>query len=478
MAHLIRILCVTLVLGLSATLHAQSSTDELSTAISSYNAGYCTEAIPLLEKILKTYKMNNEQRYSLTYYAGYCARDVGNLPLAYGYMSSALDLALGLGETEQIPMLNMFLADIQREQGMYKEAIDRYTAVTKLVDPESAELATVYYFLAETYRLDGNYTDGIGQCELAMAIARKQRLVNVETACLTSIGETHSEAGNYPQAIKVFTDAMTIAYNAPLPLEMANINVGLAKVYEKLDKKDLARQQYDEALKFYMLCMTVTNIQMIADRLMSLPAPTKAWAERAAVSYQAYSETLSAAQDEYNALYLRMLVAHYQLIAENAGAAETYREVLSLAIAYRLPLHVYMSATRLADLLGEMDLAGAIEVLTSAEQYETQQTQQTYLAMIHAEKGKHYAAHKQKKLAEASYQKAVELAKTDEERAGYTAALAELANMKEAPPPAPAAATSAETESAEPATTEATTAEPEAAEGAGEVAEPAAETVD
>ena len=411
-------------------LYASDPREDLNTAMEFYTAGNCIDALPVFEKIIKSYQLNAEQSYSLNYYAGYCARHNGDMDLAYGYLHTALDEAIELDETEQIPVLHMFVEEVQRERGDYEEAADHYSQAIALLPDDSADIATAFYFLAETYRLDQKYEDSVSNCEKAVDIARKLKLISIETSCLTSTGEVYNEMGDYQKAIKTFTEALTIAHNAQLPLEMANIHLGTGLVYQELGKNDLARQHYEEALKFYVLCANVTNIPMIVDRLITLPPCTKAQAARAVENYRNYAESFSAMGDEDSALYIQLLVGYYQQIAEDIEAANTYQQVLSLAIEHNLPYQVYESAVALADVLNTESFEDAIEALVRAQQFDSIQNPLLYLAKIYAEKGKLYKEHGFYSLAENNYANAIASTYTTEDKDDSENALNDLQNRE------------------------------------------------
>ncbi|MDR2869267.1 MAG: tetratricopeptide repeat protein [Deferribacteraceae bacterium] len=414
-----RSLLLACLLLFSLPIYAQDNKDALSAAMDFYNAGNYADALPLFGQIIDKYEMDLEQSYSLNYYAGYCARNVGDQPAAYNYMHTALDNAIKLGEESQIPVLHMFVADAQRELGEYDDAADHYKLATELLPEKSIGLATAQYFLAETYRLNGDLEDSVKQCEQVVVTARELKLNNIEVSCLTSIGEAHNEAGKYQLAIKTFTEAMTIARNAQLPLEMANINMGLGLVYQALAKNDISRQHFEEALKFYVLCMNMTNVPMIVDRLTTLPPSTKTQAARMVEACKQYAETLSSARDEDSALYMQLLVGYYQGIAEDPEMANTYEQVLTLALAYSLPYQVCESAIALANLLAETEPTEAMATLEKARDFEDQQNQPQYLAKIYAEQGKLYAISKDLANATAAYQNAINSATTDEDKDRY-----------------------------------------------------------
>lgn len=426
------IICLLLILATAA--HALQARDIINNAMDSYNAGDYPEALryfnSVLDERLDGVVKDKELNYKLNYYAGYSARACGDYAKAYAYLRTALILAQEMNIEDQLPVLNTLIAEVQKEQGEYSSAVSYYESALKLVKKDSAEEATLWYFVAETYREAKDYAESLEASSKAYALASKHKLTKLEVICLTSRGEVYNETGDYSAAIKTFTQALTIARNAQLPLEMANIHLGSALVYQALEKNDLARQHLDEALKLYVLCADASNLHLITDRLISLPNCTNSQALRAIENYESYVETYSGINDQESALLMLLLIGHHQRITGKSGdAVTTFSQTISIAMQYGFADEAAKGAVLLADIYYESeDFKKTLDVLNEAQQYQAVQNPPAYLAEIFAKKGELYERSEKWADALKNYQKAADSAMTDEKESIYTKAVERISS--------------------------------------------------
>ncbi len=417
---------------LAGNADAQELRSVLSQAVEYYSAGNCAEALPLFEEILGSglgaVRDNTTLLYSANYYAGYCSRALSDRDRAVKYFSAALSLAEQHNRREQLPVINAFLGETERENGNYSTAARYYVKALGYLPAESADTATVLYFLAEAHRGDRQYELFFSDCERVSVMAKQLKLTRLEIACMTGAGEAYFEEGDYPQAIKIFNNALIASKSAQLPVETANNHMGLGIVYEIVNKSDLARQNYEEALKLYVASVTTANIPAIVEHLLTLPRCSSAQAAKSAELYSRQAEELLGIGDDESTLYMQLLIGEYLRQAGNpAQSMAAYRSVIELAVQNDLPAEAAKAAISLSNVQYEVsDYSGAEETLLDAARYQSIQNPPVYLASIYAQQGDIYAKTNRTAPARQSYQNAVNSAVNGEEKEKYSEILRSL----------------------------------------------------
>jgi tetratricopeptide (TPR) repeat protein len=417
------IITLALILFTSVSASAQQQLRSMITsAMEHIKADNCADAFPILDEILSA-KLEQVERdsklnYSLNYYAGYCGKLEGQNDKALVYFRKAADLA---SDKSQLPVLNTFIGETFRETGEYRRAETHYRRAVSAVEPASADAALLWFFLAETHRALKDYKLSLEDCARSTGIARQKELIKLEIACITHNGEVYNEIGDYPLAMKTFNQALMMAQKSHLSAEAANNHMGLALVHENLKMSDLARQNYDEALRLYTLSGNMENISMLANRLLSLDSGTKEQSLKAAELYEKQSERiLLMGEDEAYAM-LNILIGDYRYRGgEYTEAAERYRSAIDFAMKRRFPAIAQDAAVRLADIQMAADnYPAAAKVLNEAVYFQSRQKPPQYLAPIYAKMGYLYRRLGRAPLAEDSYRKAIEAALTEAEKEVY-----------------------------------------------------------
>ena len=404
---------------------AQELRAVLSQAVEYYSAGNCEEALPLFEDIisskLSAVHDNATLLYSLNYYAGYCSRALLDRDRAVKYFSSALTFAEKQNRQDQLPVINTFLGESERDSGNYLAASDYYMKAVKYLPDESVDTATVLYFLAEAHRGEKKYAQFFSVCERVTAMAKKFSLAKLEIECMTGAGEVYYEKGDYPQAINILSNALIASKSAQLPIETANNHMGLAIVYENLNKTDLARQNYEEALKLYVASASIANVPAIIEHLLALPSCPPAQAAKSAELHSVQAKELLRIGDEESYLYMQLLVGEYLRQAGSyAKAIAVYRSAVELAVQNDFSAEAAKVSIALSNVQYEMnDHTGASETLLKAIQFQLSQDPPTYLASIYAQQGDIYTKTSRSAQARQSYQNAVKSAVSNEEKEKY-----------------------------------------------------------
>jgi tetratricopeptide (TPR) repeat protein len=391
-------------------------------AMEHIKADNCADAFPILDEILSAKLPQVEEdsalNYSLNYYAGYCGKAEGRGDKAIVYFRKALDLST---DKSQTPVLNTFIGETYREKGEYRRAETHYKRAVFAVDPESSDAALLWLFLAETHRALKEYDKSLEDCGRTIAIAQNKELIKPEIACITHNGEVYNEVGDYPLAMKTFNQALVMAQRAHLIVEAANNHMGLAMVHENLKMSDLARQNYNEALRLYTLSGNMENISLLTSRLLSLDWSTKEQSLKAAELYEKQSEQILMLGEDEAYARLNILIGDYRYRGgEYLEAVETYRSAINFAMKRRFPASARDAAVRLADIQMAADnYSEAFKILNEAVYFQSRQKPPQYLASIYAKMGLLYKRLGRTPLAEDSYRKAIEAAVTEEEKERY-----------------------------------------------------------
>ncbi|MDR2885101.1 MAG: tetratricopeptide repeat protein [Deferribacteraceae bacterium] len=375
-----------ILLLLPAVIYAQDLSSTTKIAFEHYENGNCLEALPLFESMLKDRAIKDDYslRYSVNYYAGYCAKNLGEFDRAALYFETALRLLL---DYSQRSVLYTFLGEVERERQSYTKAIEYYRKALKHIPEAGADKATLLYLLAEAERLNKNYNAAVTNCERSLEIARRLNIVKLEVVCTTSIGESYYDQKNYLLAIKNFTQSLNMAQNAQLPIDMANNHLGLALVHRDMERYELAQRNFDEALRLYMAGLNAQNVAFIAGNLIELPACTPTEAEKRLEVYQEQMGVLEGISDEETLLAMQMLLAHYQELSGGyAQVVDSYRNIIEVAVNGGYYEAAADASIALADLQCRVNYCyGATEILKTAQRYPYQRDASKYNKLIRTE---------------------------------------------------------------------------------------------
>ncbi|MDR2400740.1 MAG: tetratricopeptide repeat protein [Deferribacteraceae bacterium] len=413
-----------LVIGAESAHTQQQLKAMIAGAMEHVKADNCADAFPILDEILSAQveqvERDSNLNYSLNYYAGYCGKLEGQNDKAIAYFKKALELST---DKSQLPVLNTFIGETYRDKGEYRRAETYYKRAVYAVEPSSSDAALLWFFLAETHRGLKSYEQSLEDCDKAINIAKEKDLIKLEVACITHNGEVYNEIGDYPLAMKTFNQALMMSQRSHLVVEAANNHMGLALVHENLKMSDLARQNYDEALRLYTLSGNMENISLLTTHLLSLDWSTKEQSLKAAELYEKQSEQILMLGEDEAYARLNILMGDYKYRGgEYPEAVEIYRSAINFAMRRRFPDSARDAAVRLADILMAADnYSEAFKVLNEAVYFQSKQKPPQYLASIYAKMGLLYKRLERTPLAEDSYRKAIETAATEREKEQYRA---------------------------------------------------------
>lgn len=406
---LIKILLITLV-GI-APAKSEELRDLINQAMESYSAGNCTEALPLFDDILSANLTelddNTTLLYSLNYYAGYCANNLGNYDQSLQFLSRALAIS---PDKEQIPVLHTMLGDIEKEKGYYKKAEHHYNLALALLEDNSIEKAVVLYYLADLYRLDYKYNKALETCDNVTVIATAQKLAKLSLACMVMSGEIYFSQEDYPGATKAYATGLHLARSSQMPLEMAHNYAGLGQVYEKLNNYDAALSNYDEAMRLYVAAGYYPTIPDIAYRIDNLPEVSKELAEKSLQEHKNIARQLEKAGEIDILIYMQLLIgAGNKKLGNSADAVKAYSIARDFARFSNNGETASSATLNITDLLiqaGEQN--SAIENLQNAVEYEQEQENSLYISAYYAKLGEIYLNDNNLPEAEKNYKLAVE----------------------------------------------------------------------
>lgn len=396
--------------------------DLLTQSMKYYESGDCADALPIFEKILaadlKEVKGNRTLYYTLNYYAGYCARNTGEPDKTMRYLETAKKYYI---DSSQLPVINTFLGDAAREKFNYTVAENYYNLALKGVAPDGKEAATIWLYMAETHRGMKNYEASLKDCERSLDISTALKEVRTEVLCMAHIGEVYNERREYPEAIRMFSNALALSRNAQLPFETAANNVGLALVYEALNMSDFARQNYHDALRLYVFMDVTENIPLIARHLIDLPAVNKQTSLKAADYYTQLADMLARSGD-YDAIFWMEIAAatYFAGGGETDKAVAIYRGVVARSLADGYSEQAVTASVRMADVLsGTGKYADAMGALIELEQQLDKKDSEDLMHIVYGAQGAVCEKLGRDNLALEYYARAEKAALTDEDRTKY-----------------------------------------------------------
>ncbi|GAB7140429.1 hypothetical protein RsTz2092_03770 [Deferribacterales bacterium RsTz2092] len=347
-----------LLLAYSNIAVAESLRDTVGVAMDYYESGNYEDALPLFEKLLaeqslfKGDKAGKELRYKFTYYAGYCANEQGDIEKAVKYVAGALSLAKSLKFDKQLPPIYTFMGELERKRGKYKDAIKYYNEALDGVDSTSFDAAILFYFIAESYRENGNYKNALSICERATLVSKEYGYKEVEIAVLTTVGKVQYGMNKHSEALRTLTSALNLAVEGQKTLDIAKIHLAFAHIYQAQGKEDLARHYYEDALRFYVLNSDTVEVPSVVASLTAMPPCSKLQATRAKEVYRTNAGNYKESGSDVVARTLQYLVAYYEAIAGDSDTAiRDHKRVFEDAIAAKDTKNISIIATGLSNML-------------------------------------------------------------------------------------------------------------------------------
>lgn len=245
----------------------------VSDAFEMYSVGSYGESAPMFEEAYYMVKKNSARdisaRFRTALYAGLSYRGLGDYAKAGAWFGAALALAEKSDDLYDIPALIAYYAESLRMTGKSSKAGALYQQALSYTDLQDKDKAVLYYGLAESKRLDGDYKLSKHNCDEALKYAEPLSIYKIEMSCDIITGEYYRAAGDYAKAMFYFGRAAdTSRARKHIEVFIPALN-GMGLTSEALHRHDAAREYFEQALFAAIENGSLDTTDIIADKIFS-----------------------------------------------------------------------------------------------------------------------------------------------------------------------------------------------------------------
>lgn len=209
-------------------------------------------------------------RIKISLYAGLSYKEIYDYNNSLKWLTDAFNLATEVGDKKYAIKILSNIADIQRLDGAYEEAVKNYNTVLKSTYVSEQEKAALYYGLADSYRLMEKYDLAFEICEKSIPLSKKFSMDKLYLSCSIIEGETYRINGDYAKSLQSFSVALDVGRARNYyDISVAAMN-GIGLVSEKLKRNDAARNSFHDALVLSLKNEDFENVTLITDKIISL----------------------------------------------------------------------------------------------------------------------------------------------------------------------------------------------------------------
>lgn len=246
----------------------------VSDAFELYSVGSYDEAAPMFEEAYYMAKKNSVKdisaRFRTALYAGLSYRGIQDYAAARGWFLISLALAEKTGDLYDIPTLLAYVGESYRMLGDGLQAEKYYARALNYSDLTGRDKAVLYYGLAESKRITGDYSNSKASCDEAVRYAVTNKIYKIESSCDIINGEYYRVNHDYSKAIYYFGRAVDTSrarkYN---DLLVPALN-GMGLTSEALKKPAAAREYFENALFVSIENGMLDNVDIIYGKIISL----------------------------------------------------------------------------------------------------------------------------------------------------------------------------------------------------------------
>lgn len=199
------------------------------------------------------------------------------------------------------------------------------------------QLAIVHTDISTVYREQNQLTAALEHCDKAYEYLSQGSTLTELVRAYRSLGSLHLALEKYPQALARLEQALLLARRNDNRHQIANIYNSMGLALEALDRTELARHVYLNALELYRYlrqvdgeATTLTNLGTLAFQVEDLPAAAD-WFRQALERHQDQESWLDAATVHHN------LGQVYQGMEEWEAAALEFEAALQTYTAFQFP---------------------------------------------------------------------------------------------------------------------------------------------
>lgn len=245
----------------------------VSDAFELYSVGSYDEAAPMFEEAYYMAKKNSVKdisaRFRTALYAGLSYRGIQDYVSARSWFLISLALAEKTGDLYDIPTLLAYVGESYRMLGDGIQAEKYYARALNYSDLTGKDKAVLYYGLAESKRITGDYSNSKASCDEAMKYARSNKIYKIESSCDIINGEYYRVNHDYSKSIYYFGRAVDTSRARKYTELLVPALNGMGLTSEALKKPAAAREYFEQALFVSIENGMLDNVDIISNKIIS-----------------------------------------------------------------------------------------------------------------------------------------------------------------------------------------------------------------
>ena len=237
-----------------------------------YSVSNYAEAAPMFEEAYYMAKKNSAKdissRFRTSLYAGLSYRGIGEYAQAKAWFLVSLALAEKVQDLYDIPTLIAYVAESARLAGDIQEAEKYYTKALMYEDLTDKDKAVLYYGLAETNRLAGQFHLSKDNCDKSLDYATGLKLHKILSSCDIIYGEYYRTHKDYAKAMFHFSRAADTSRARKYSDILVPALNGMGLTSEALHRPDAAREYFEQSFFVAVENGAIDNTDIIYKKIM------------------------------------------------------------------------------------------------------------------------------------------------------------------------------------------------------------------
>ena len=279
-----------------------------------YSVNNFAEAAPMFEEAYYMAKKNTPKdissRFRTSLYAGLSYRGMNEYQQAAAWFAVSLALAEKADDLYDIPTLLAYIAESERMAGNAKQAEEYYAKALLYSDLTDRDKAVLYYGIAESRRINENYSGSKESCDEALKYAEKLRLHKILSSCDIIYGEYYRVNKDYAKAMYYFTRAHDTSRAKKYTDILVPALNGMGLTSEALHRSDAAREYFEQAFFAAVENGAVDNTDIIYKKIISYMPETGSFKYQGDKAYELAS--LEFLDDETSLLLYSLSALYYR----------------------------------------------------------------------------------------------------------------------------------------------------------------------
>ena len=279
-----------------------------------YSVNNFAEAAPMFEEAYYMAKKNTPKdissRFRTSLYAGLSYRGINEYQQAAAWFAVSLALAEKADDLYDIPTLLAYIAESERMAGNAKQAEEYYAKALLYSDLTDRDKAVLYYGIAESRRINENYSGSKESCDEALKYAEKLRLHKILSSCDIIYGEYYRVNKDYAKAMYYFTRAHDTSRAKKYTDILVPALNGMGLTSEALHRSDAAREYFEQAFFAAVENGAVDNTDIIYKKIISYMPETGSFKYQGDKAYELAS--LEFLDDETSLLLYSLSALYYR----------------------------------------------------------------------------------------------------------------------------------------------------------------------